>query len=505
MKKMMHLRPFLFIIIALINLNMNKISAQQTFNHSTDIGNVKFKGKTIYDPATEIYVLSGSGTNMWYKTDELHFAWTKVKGDFILNTQLEFIGAGVEPHRKAGLIIRKSLDPGSPYISAAYHGDGLVSMQYRTDKDSLTYETRDIEDSLTVLQLERSGNIISMKACKPGLPLLKVGDLNFESGNDSVYIGLFICSHNPDVVEDAIFRNTRLSIPAPESFVPYKDYIGSRIEILDIESGSRKLIFETTDNLEAPNWSNDGEFLILNGRGKLFKLTIDGKKIDQLYTDFANSNNNDHGISPDGKSLVISNHIAELPQNENSIIFTLPIEGGTPKRVTQNGPSFWHGWSPDGKFLIYTAKRNNQWDIYRIFADGGEETQLTNNKALDDGSQYSSDGKYIWFNSNRSGSMEIWRMREDGNEQTQITNDEFQNWFAHESPDGKKVIFLSYLPDISSGDHPYYKQVVLRIMDLENLKPKVIVYLYGGQGTINVPSWSPDSKKVAFVSNTYNS
>jgi TolB protein len=504
MKKKHNFHLYLFLILILSSFVMKEISTRQTFNHSSDIGNVKFQGSTKYDPATEKYLLRGSGTNMWYKKDDLHFAWTKVKGDFILNTQVEFIGAGVDPHRKAGIIVRKSLDPGSPYIDAAYHGSGLVSMQYRKDEDSLTYETQDLEDSVPILQLERNGNIFTMKACKPGEPLQKVGDLNLDMGTDSVYVGIFICSHNPEVIEEAIFSNTRLTIPASSTFVPYKDYIGSRVEILNIETGLRKIIYETTENLEAPNWSHDGKFLILNGRGKLYKLQIDGSKIEEINTDFANSNNNDHGISPDGKQLVISNHITDAAHHESSIIFTLPVEGGIPKRVTQNGPSYWHGWSPDGKYLIYTANRNEHWNIYKIPVNGGNETQLTSNESLNDGSQYSADGKYIWFNSNRSGTMEIWRMKEDGSEQTQITKDEYQNWFAHESPDGKKVIFLSYLPDVSLGDHPYYKQVMLRIMNTDNLQPKVIAHLYGGQGTINVPSWSPDSKKVAFVSNTIN-
>jgi TolB protein len=505
MKKKYNFHLYLFIIIILLSFTMKEISAQQTFNHSSDIGNVKFKGSTIYDTTSEQYVLRGSGTNMWYRTDELHFAWKKIKGDFILYTQLEFLGEGVDPHRKAGIVVRKSLDPGSPYISAAYHGSGLVSMQYRIDKDSLTYETRDLEDSLPILQLERTGNIFTMKACKFGEPLLKVGDLNMDMGSDSVYIGIFICSHNPDVIEEARFSNTRLIFPAPVSFIPYQNYIGSRVEILDIETGSRKIIYETKENLEAPNWSADGKFLVLNGSGKLYKLEINGEKIENINTDFANSNNNDHGISPDGTQLVISNHLADLPPDQSSIIFILPIKGGIPKKITENGPSFWHGWSPDGKYLIYTAKRKGQWDIYKIPVEGGKEIQLTSNEGLDDGSQYSADGKYIWFNSNRSGLMEIWRMKEDGSEQTQITNDEYQNWFAHESPDEKKVIFLSYLPDVDLWDHPYYKQVMLRIMDTGKLQPKVIVHLYGGQGTINVPSWSPDSKKVAFVSNTNNS
>ncbi len=472
------------------------------FDHATDIGTVKHQGHVLYDTGNEKYTISGSGINMWNTADEFYFVWKKIKGDFILYTSTEFHGEGVDPHRKAGLIIRKDLTPSSPYISAAYHGDGLVSMQYRSVDGGETKEIRHPEEFASILQLESYNGKVFMNACMPGNPLYETGSMAFNWLSDSCYVGLFVCAHNADVIETAAFYNTRLTIPAAQDFVPYRDFIGSRVEILDVNTGQRKQVYYTTDNLEAPNWTPDGKYLILNGRGRLYRLEIDSGTIEEINTGFATSLNNDHGISPDGTQLVISHHVDDLPAGENSIIFTLPIEGGVPQRVTPNGPSYWHGWSPDGKYLIYTANRNGQWDIYRIPAVGGEEIQLTNSPGLDDGSEYSADGRYIWFNSVRSGSMEIWRMNADGGEQTQITDDEYQNWFPHPSPDDSMIIFLSYMPDVVPADHPYYKHVMLRIMDAERLKPRVIAHLYGGQGTINVPSWSPDGNKVAFVSNS---
>jgi len=289
---------------------------------------------------------------------------------------------------------------------------------------------------------------------------------------------------------------------AKKDFVPYKDYIGSRLEILDVETGLRKIIYRSEIPFEAPNWTKDGNYLIFNSKGLIYRIPVEGGNPELINTDFANANNNDHGISPDGKNIAISHHAKDRTVGENSVIYTLPINGGIPKLLTDKSPSYWHGWSPDGKNLIYTAKRNNQWDIYRIPVTGGEETQLTNNPFLDDGSEYSTDGNLIWFNSNRSGTMQIWRMKADGSDQAQITFDEYQNWFAHQSPDGKNIIYLSYPPEVNSWDHPYYKHIMLRIMNSTDFKPKVIAHLYGGQGTINVPSWSPDSKKVAFVSNS---
>jgi Tol biopolymer transport system component len=180
------------------------------------------------------------------------------------------------------------------------------------------------------------------------------------------------------------------------------------------------------------------------------------------------------------------------------LIYVLPSEGGKPRRVTQLGPSYWHGWSPDGKTLAYCAERGGEYDVYTISVDGGEETRLTTATGLDDGPDYSADGQYIYFNSVRTGKMEIWRMKTDGSEQEQITSDEYNNWFPHPSPDGKWIAFLSYEPDVAG--HPPNKDVMLRIMPAGGGEIEVLAKLFGGQGTINVPSWSPDSANLAFVS-----
>ncbi|MBN1951018.1 MAG: PD40 domain-containing protein [Bacteroidales bacterium] len=499
---------YLFLCFSLVSLAMKKDHyTLGIFEHSCDVGKVQHPGTALYDSITETFKLIGSGTNMWFDKDEFFFTWRKIKGNAILYSQVAFPQEGVNLHRKAGLIIRESLEPGSPYVSAAYHGDGLISMQYRTEKDSATYEFRAQNDSLPILQLSNHENKVVVMAAGEGEPLDTVGELAVSfTGDKEYYIGLFVCSHDPDVVEEARFMNTRLTVPAKDDFTPYKDYIGARLEILDIETNNRKIVFESDLPIEAPNWSRDGKYFIVNAGGLIYRIPVEGGKAEVLPTGFATSNNNDHGISPDGSLLVISNHVMDPPSNGNSVIHTLPIEGGTPKAITANSPSYWHGWSPDGKYLIYTAQRNEQWDIWRIPATGGDEEQLTNVKALDDGSEYSPDGKYIWFNSNRSGSMEIWRMDADGSNPMQVTDDAWQNWFAHESPNGDCIIFLSYPPEVDLGDHPYYKQVMLRTFKLENDlpvgPPKVVAHLYGGQGTINVHSWSPDGKKAAFVSNS---
>jgi len=274
----------------------------------------------------------------------------------------------------------------------------------------------------------------------------------------------------------------------------------SRLEVYSLETGEREIIREEEDHFEAPNWSKDGSYFIINQNGLLYKISMDGNLKEHIATGFAKDCNNDHGISPDGKSLVISNNdLVDGVTSGTSRIYVLPINGGEPRLVTQKMPSYWHGWSPDGKHLIYTALRNNDYDIYRISVKGGEETRLTNAPGLDDGPEYSPDGNYIYYNSFQSGSMELWRMKNDGSNKEQLTYDSYSNWFPHPSPDGNYLVFLSYLKD-QQQNHPPLKKVALRLLNLKDNSIKTLCTFIGGQGTINVPSWSPDSKKFAFVS-----
>jgi Tol biopolymer transport system component len=282
--------------------------------------------------------------------------------------------------------------------------------------------------------------------------------------------------------------------------VPYRDYIGGNLETLNVDTGVRTVVYNSPDPLQAPNWTPDGKALIYNARGRLYRFDLDTRTPEVINTGSATANNNDHVISADGRWLGISHH---SPQHGGqSIVYTLPSGGGTPQQITPTGPSYLHGFSPDGRWLVYTGQRNGNLDIYRIPVDGGDEVRLTDSPALDDGAEFTPDGTKIYFNSSRSGRMQIWRMRPDGSDPEQVTDDEFNNWFPHISPDGKWIVFLSFLPDVSADDHPFYKHVYLRLMPIRGGEPRVLSYVYGGQGTINVPSWSPDSKRVAFVSNT---
>ena len=274
----------------------------------------------------------------------------------------------------------------------------------------------------------------------------------------------------------------------------------SKLEIYDNRTGEHKVLKEYPYLIEAPNWTIDGKYLIYNSKGKLYKIEVENPESDvEIPTGFAIRCNNDHVLSFDGKGIAISHGTKEDGQSR---IYTLPMTGGSPTLITPMAPSYLHGWSPDGKALAYCANRNDNYDVYTIPAEGGEETRLTDTPGLDDGPEYSPCGKYIWFNSVRSGLMQAWRMKVDGTEQTQMTFDEGRNtWFPHVSPDGEQVILISYKKgDVAPGDHPPRKHVELRLMPAKGGEPKTIVQLFGGQGTINVNSWSPDSRCFAFVS-----
>ena len=272
----------------------------------------------------------------------------------------------------------------------------------------------------------------------------------------------------------------------------------SILETLDVDTGKRVVLREFEDTVEAPNWTKDGKYLIYNRAGRIYRYELASGAVTEIYSGDITDCNNDHVLSPDGKSIAVSHATYE---DGLSRIYTLPLSGGEPVLVTPIAPSYLHGWSPNGRTLAYCAERNGQYDIYTIPVSGGREKRLTSAPGLDDGPEYSPDGRHIWFNSTRSGLMQIWRMEADGSNPTQMTFDESNNWFAHVSPNGDRVVYITYRKgDVESDKHPPNKEVQLRLMSSEGGDFKVIAEFFGGQGTINVNSWSPDNKTIAFVS-----
>ena len=469
------------------------------FDDHGDVGNPKLPGSVVYDPQSQQYTMQVAGSNMWASADQFHFLWKKIKGDFIISATVRFIGKGTDNHRKIGIIARDKLSTDSRYADACVHGDELSSLQFRPTDAAQTDQVVLSVFHPTDIELQRIGNTFTFSAAVFGENYKSVTkEIALE---DEVYAGLFICSHRDSIIEKAVFSNVRIIIPAAKDFRPYRDYIGSHLETMDVQTGQRKILYSAPNSLQAPNWTSDNKYLIYNAEGLLYKYELAKGTIDSLNTGFARSNNNDHVLSFDGKMLAISNHMGP---KRISTIFTLPITGSDkPVQITlDTAHSYLHSWSPDGKKLIFTGQRKNQFDIWSVDIATKKETALTNTPTLDDGAEYSPDGKWIYFNSSRTGTMKLWRMKPDGSSQEQVTFDEYNDWFPHFSPDGKWIVYISFPKDIDPNEHPFYKKVYLRLMPASGGVPKTIAYVYGGQGTINTPSWSPDSKKIAFVSNT---
>jgi Tol biopolymer transport system component len=499
----------LFSSLVLSFLSLYFASGQQEgiFQASTDIGNPAIKGSSAYNQADQSYTLKGSGYNIWFERDEFHFLYKEIKGDFIITANFKFQGNGIEPHRKTGWMLRASTGENSAHISAVLHGDGLTVMQWR---DFSGGSMKDPEDEIftkgsgyEVIQIERSGKIIFMRAAHPGKPLENIGSYEMANLPDEIIAGPFICAHNADITEEVTIWNVRIDSPVADNYNAGRDGpVGCRLETMDVFDGKRMVIYEKQGRFEAPNWMPDGKKLLFNMDGLLYKIPVTGGEIEKLNTGSVTRNNNDHGISFNGKLLAVSSQ----KEGAGSAVYVLPLKGGTPRLITEETPSYWHGWAPNNKEVVYVAQRDgkNIYNIYRNSIKGGKEVKLTDIAPGEhvDGCEYSPDGKYIYYNGSHTGNMQIWRMKPDGSGREQLTFDEYKNWFPHISPDGKWIAFISFPPDIEKNAHPSYKRVMLRLMPVDGGEPKVIAYLYGGQGTINVPSWSPDSRRIAFVSNS---
>lgn len=297
-----------------------------------------------------------------------------------------------------------------------------------------------------------------------------------------------------------------LRAQAPEEA---EQHLRSRVFIFDLRDGSSRLVYTADSIWEAPNWSPDGKYLLLNSNGAIYKFILqqDGTSEPQKISIPAKYDcNNDKGISPDGTKLAFS---ATLAPSEDSQIFLANADGSDIQRMTLDAPSYFHGWSPDGKTLAFVAQRNgsDQFDIYSMPASNGPEKRLTSNIQHDDGPDYSPDGTWIYFNSNRSGKESIWRLPAGGagpgdKRAEMVVNDGLEDWFPHISPDGGKMMYIGYPAGTATHD-PRTVHITLKLVAIDHGKvateQKTLVNAVGGQGSMNVNSWSPDSSRFAYV------
>ena len=428
------------------------------FTDHGDVGAVRHAGGARYDAASQSFEVSGAGTNMWFAEDQFHFVWKKLTGDFVLRARVEFLGEGVDPHRKLGWIVRSTLDTDSPYVDVAVHGDGLTSMQFRREKGADTEQVESEARAPDVIQLERSGGAYTMSVAAFGEPFTASRSIDVDLGDD-VYVGLFVCSHNADVVETGRFHNVRVTVPAPADFRPYQDYYASRLEVMDVETGLRRVLHETPDSTQAPNWTRDGEALVYTAMAGSTGSTS-GQEASKRSTPAS---------PPPTTTTTSCPSTAGASASVTTVRTTAASRWSTRCRSAEGRRSWCDETGPVLPARLVAGRalprlhRRTQRRVRHLQRSrgGGDEIRLTDSVGLDDGAEYSPDGRHIAFNSSRSGSMQLWRIRDDGGEPTQLTEDGFQNWFPHYSPDGETIVFLSYAPDVEATDHPFYKHVYL--------------------------------------------
>src|SRR5271155_112667 len=346
------------------------------FEGDGDIGAVLHQGAAEYDAATGAYTVSGNGENMWAASDAFHMVWKKVTGDVSLAADISFLGKSGNAHRKAVLIIRQSLDPDSAYADVALHGNELTSLQYRDEKGGATREIQTNVLGPKRLRIEKRGAFIYVAFRAQEKAMHFSGASIRTSVQGTFYVGIGVCSHDKDAVEKAPFSNVQLvSNLAPVE----KPTLYSSLERISVASTDRRVVYLAPERFEAPNWTHDGTTFLFNRNGHLYRLPVTGGEPALIDTGFADRCNNDHGISPDQTSPdQTSLAISDQSQEDNkSIVYIVPIAGGTPRRITQKSPSYWHGWSPDGKTLAFVGQRQfnheDNFDIYTIPVTGGDE------------------------------------------------------------------------------------------------------------------------------------
>ena len=442
------MKYFLFFLTSIIIINLSAQNPVGIFQFNQDIGNPKNKGAASFDEKTQVYTITGSGSNIWFNRDEFHYLYNKISGDFIVTADFDFTEDIVKAnaHCKIGWMVRESADEGAASWNAVKHFDGLCLLQWRPFKGMFM---RDPEEERffakkgkgkQTMQLQRIGNVLTMKIANPGEPLQLVATEHMEMKKE-VLAGIYICSHDSDAIARARVWNVRIDrqpVLNNYSSNPYavktvnSDVLGCRVEVLDIENLNRKVVYESKAKVEAASWMHDGNKLLFS---------------------------------------------------EGTANYVVPVTGGSPEKIDAG----------DLEKMTNPSKVLEKKMIQPVIT-------LTKT-AIVDGTVNSPDGKFIYYNTNVTGTMQIWRMKPDGSVKEQLTFDEYHNWFPHISPDGNLMVFVSFPPDIDPDAHPTNKDVMLRVMKLNSPgTTKVVAYLYGGDGTLSANPWSPDSKKIAFIS-----
>jgi len=485
-------------LIAGAPIHAQSTSVLGVFEGQSDVGSVVPAGAAAYNASTGTYTITAAGINLWAKTDGFHFVWKKLSGDLSLTADIDFpVKTGnPSPHRKAVLMCRQTLDLDGAYADAAQHGSGLTALQYRREKGASTQGIELTIDPPKRVRLEKRDDTFTMFVSNHGEPLHQAGATIKLHLDGPFYVGIGLSSHNPAVTEKATFSNVELKqLAAPAT--PAKKVLYSTLQALAIDPGARRsdVVLSGPEHFMAPNWSRDGKSLIYTQDGRIYRVPVEGGTPQAIEMTGLTGCTGSHGLSPDGKWLAATCAMGSAPEKR---LYVVPLEGGAPRLVTQNPGSYFHSWSPDGKTFLFTRSAHGTLNIYAIPFEGGTETAITSGTGISDDPDYSPDGKYIYFNTDRWGGMQIARMKPDGSQVEQVTFDDNHIWTPHPSPDGQSIVFISY--DQSVSNHAANKDVTLRIMSTADNKIRELTTLVGGDGTMNVANWSPDSKRLAFVS-----
>ena len=479
-------KPIVFTSALLLALAAAHSAELGIFENETDIGRPEKAGHTSFDPAPPSYSVSGGGENMWFTNDAFHFVWKRVSADFALQAAISWPTEGGNAHRKACLMVRQSLEADAPYIDVAVHGDGLTSLQFRETPNGLTHEIQANLSKPAAVGICRQGEVFYLAIPgAAGQSLSAAGPAMRIRLSDPVYVGLAVCSHDDKVLETARFAKVELT--SGKTATNQKPTLHSTIEIVPIRSKDRRVVYHTCGPARSPELDSRRQRPPVQFRRSHFPFTGKGWNTGMARHGFCQPLQQRSWLiarrDPIGDQRSVPwRQIAHLHCSRR----------GRRAQTDHSGGSVLLAWLVAG-WLDAGILCGAEWRIRRVYCAcaGGEEKRLTTAKGLDDGPEYTPDGKFIYFNSDRTGLMQIWRMKPDGSDQEQVTSDDFNNWFAHPSPDGKWIVFLSYAKDVTG--HPANKPVRLRLMPLGGGPIQELARLFGGQGTMNVPSWSPDS------------